>query len=108
MRLKSNLNEIIISDKAFRVKSKRRVFVDKYSSIPKLNDLLVISDYINKESESLTKVSSESSRKTLKSSRKRKRRSVSLSNLFRKKKSSKMIIYESSDDELYDLELDSS
>ncbi|MCI28141.1 hypothetical protein A2U01_0049341, partial [Trifolium medium] len=56
MRLKSNLNEIIISDKTFRVKSKRRVFVDKYPSIPKLNDLLVISDYINKESESLTKV----------------------------------------------------
>ncbi|MCI12881.1 hypothetical protein A2U01_0033989, partial [Trifolium medium] len=74
MRLRSNLKEIITSGKAFR------------------------------ESESLTKVSLESSKKTLKSTRKRKRCSVSLSNLFLKKRSSKMVIYESSDDDLLDSE----
>ncbi|MCH82535.1 hypothetical protein A2U01_0003343 [Trifolium medium] len=54
MKRKSNLNEIITTGKAFRVKGKGRVFVDKYPLIPKLNDLLVISDYLNRESESLT------------------------------------------------------
>ncbi|MCI13679.1 hypothetical protein A2U01_0034799, partial [Trifolium medium] len=110
MRIKKNLNEIILSNNIFRVKSKRRIFVDKYPSIPKLNNLPVISEYINmyKESDRLTKESSKVLKKTLKISRKRKSQSISFSDLFLKKRSSKLVAYESSDGEVYDSEPKSS